>query len=661
MKPILEYTQKVINGLVLKFQSERKGLTQQQAEYYINKFDKVKSSHLVTNKDINTYTFDELEKKVDEFPSEDEGNVVVNTAEVEGERIYNKNNIEVYLGDSRKKCITYRKHFETVRGAKGIGWCISRSDASNMYGGYRYGSAMASRVFYFVIDRDLPITDPNHVFVVHVLDSTSFDELDDMDRDDDFSIEYAYTNAFNNDEHHSLTWNDLLSHAKPLALKRVPQDIFKPVQVNPEEQKLATMTEDKVDVDDLNAHFNGNYKYLKAYLELHMHELSSLQLKSLFDAGKKDLVNFYIAGGRGVEADTLKWLPGKLKKTLAITGKKVFDDHKYFTSVGAILAMEEFGLIPSDLEGGVIDHIQGGDVIADYFNHSLNGKFYSNVSKFGQFELPKDVAIGKDMKGESYLIGKDGRRYKGEVDIRNIKNSSNLKMMSKMLFGKNIDFEYPFARLPDSNIALVRTGTTNRFEDRFMMINHRMEMSVGEIKLSDFQRDHKDQDDKRFLDRCRSGYINTKYNKEYTHVGKYGDVAYQVKDIALASKDTFNMDQVFINAQGEPDVGAITFDMLNIDTVKKYIPIFIRQISPLPITDVYLNFGYYPGGEDLTVAKLDGKYVFINKEGKLDLSNLNPDTMERNRQCYYTTKELLDKDKLHETHSKILKHIKNTR
>lgn len=109
---IKEYSNKVISSLINKFKKEKPNLTDVQIKYYIDEFDKIKSSPRILNKDINQYGFAELEKVVDSFPKKSVVNKNINTAQVKGEEVYEKDGIEVYLGDERDKCVKYRKAFE---------------------------------------------------------------------------------------------------------------------------------------------------------------------------------------------------------------------------------------------------------------------------------------------------------------------------------------------------------------------------------------------------------------------------------------------------------------------------------------------------------------------------------------------------------------------
>jgi hypothetical protein len=290
---LAEYAKKVVEQLKVKFKKENPDLTDDQIDYYVNRFEEVVKSPEVKNKDINSYTFKELEKIVDSFPKDNGmASSVKNTAEVQGTAIYNKDGVEVYLGDERHKCITYRKYFEGET-KKAYGWCISRSDvSSNMYNGYRHGGGYAARVFYFVIDRNVGLDDDNHVFVVHVFDDGK----------------YGYSSSHNNGDKEELSWDELVRHAN--VLTKLPQELFKAKPLTDDEKKIYEITKGERYDDSLYDAFNGNFELCKAYIELHNHDLYPKQVKDLLQRPKywAGLVNLYISKGHDFQDKEL-WSP----------------------------------------------------------------------------------------------------------------------------------------------------------------------------------------------------------------------------------------------------------------------------------------------------------------------------------------------------------------
>ena len=139
-----EYSTGIVNKLKQNFKQQNSTLTDQQMDYYINRFDQLKSSPKVEQKDITKYTFAQLEQIVDSFPTKDkvkkqgDGN---NVDFSQTELIYNKQPLQIFHGDSEKTCIKIKGDFPAT-------WCIARRSGGNMYKNYRYQGYEPS--FYFV-------------------------------------------------------------------------------------------------------------------------------------------------------------------------------------------------------------------------------------------------------------------------------------------------------------------------------------------------------------------------------------------------------------------------------------------------------------------------------------------------------------------------------
>ncbi len=98
-------------------------------------------------KNIDNYkTFKELELIVDYMAGQRKvGNANFEDIKVDGKPIYNDENVEIYYAPNKESCIRYK-------GDKSYGWCIARSDSSNMFMRYRTQSNRPS--FYFVKRKD---------------------------------------------------------------------------------------------------------------------------------------------------------------------------------------------------------------------------------------------------------------------------------------------------------------------------------------------------------------------------------------------------------------------------------------------------------------------------------------------------------------------------
>lgn len=135
---------------------------------------------------MNWHSFHDLELMLDTlFPIETEGGGE-NDAYVQADKIYDKNNVEVFKGDEENKCIYYTKKY-----LNSYGWCIGNT----MYSSYRYmqSNADLNRMFYFVFDRTLDRSDKYHAVVLHAFAGGG----------------YTRTTAVNGDETQPVKWDKL--------------------------------------------------------------------------------------------------------------------------------------------------------------------------------------------------------------------------------------------------------------------------------------------------------------------------------------------------------------------------------------------------------------------------------------------------------------------
>ena len=161
--PLYEYQEGEIKLLMDKFKQEAEDLNIEindiQLRKYIERFDELKNSSKIIEKDLRKYSLPKLIKLV----TSAEG------AEVEEETgpdvIYSENGITVYSGGSEELCQRHRNE---------VPWCITRSS----FGGYRYDKNRKFPSFY-LIKNDSPeyINDSKLAFVaIQVRDTTNESE-----------------------------------------------------------------------------------------------------------------------------------------------------------------------------------------------------------------------------------------------------------------------------------------------------------------------------------------------------------------------------------------------------------------------------------------------------------------------------------------------------
>jgi hypothetical protein len=159
---LTELTDRVKQQMRERFKQENDLLTDEQINYYLDKWDRYVNTFEPQFRDITRLAFAQVERLIDDAVarSEIKGQGEVKQFDPNDDMIYNRNNLTILKGDLREKCINY---------GQGYTWCISRRDASNMF--YTYRMRMNEPMFYFVFDKDRPRNDVWHAVVIYV-DST---------------------------------------------------------------------------------------------------------------------------------------------------------------------------------------------------------------------------------------------------------------------------------------------------------------------------------------------------------------------------------------------------------------------------------------------------------------------------------------------------------
>ena len=215
-------------NLVEDFKSQKikfieQGYDEQIVNKYLNNFREIKDKKykVAANAEIdnlnvpigndrfnidNYKTFKELESLVDYMSGQmNIGEANFTDIKVDGKPIFENDKVAIYFAPNKQSCIEYK-------GDKPYSWCISRSDASNMYTRYRMGEGEPS--FYFVkrkksMEEEFTHWDKNefegtfvdkwHFFVLQVLKDNS----------------YIITSA-NNDGDKRMNWDGVIKVAPEL-------------------------------------------------------------------------------------------------------------------------------------------------------------------------------------------------------------------------------------------------------------------------------------------------------------------------------------------------------------------------------------------------------------------------------------------------------------
>jgi hypothetical protein len=154
--PLNEYSEGELKKLMAQFREEADDLNIQisddQLKAYIERFDSLKNSPKITDKDLRKYTLSRLIKLVTSTKGVEEPE---EEADITPDVVYNQNGLIIYNGSKEENCLTF---------GAGERWCITRGS----FGNYRYDDSRKNPTFYLVKDTNLPDSDRKSFFVVVV-------------------------------------------------------------------------------------------------------------------------------------------------------------------------------------------------------------------------------------------------------------------------------------------------------------------------------------------------------------------------------------------------------------------------------------------------------------------------------------------------------------
>jgi hypothetical protein len=165
--PLNEYSEGEINRLMAQFKAEAEDLniqvSDEQLKKYIERFDILKNSPKVTDKDLRKYSLSKLIKLVTSSP----GAEVDNEDEEDStpDVVYREGDITIWNGAKQGNCITYGANQPMQGGSR---WCITQPGGS-YFGRYRYGSDYDYPTFYLIKNDALPDSDKLSFVAVQVL------------------------------------------------------------------------------------------------------------------------------------------------------------------------------------------------------------------------------------------------------------------------------------------------------------------------------------------------------------------------------------------------------------------------------------------------------------------------------------------------------------
>jgi hypothetical protein len=165
------YSEKAVKGFVDKFKEEADDLniqvTDDQLKSYIERFDVLKNSPKITEKDLNKWTLSKLIRLVTSTKGAEEA---PEEADITPDVVYNQDGLIIYNGSKEDNCLNY---------GRGESWCITRGS----FGNYRYDTNKKNPTFYLVKDTNLSDSDRKSFFVVVVGSDNTYKASDRSNND----------------------------------------------------------------------------------------------------------------------------------------------------------------------------------------------------------------------------------------------------------------------------------------------------------------------------------------------------------------------------------------------------------------------------------------------------------------------------------------------
>ena len=196
--------------------------------------------------------------------------VGVDEAASDLKQIYDQNNLQIFLGDMKERCILLKKNIQQKTGQQ-YAWCISREDASNMFSSYRYKGDQPT--FYYVYDADKPVKDIYHAVVIYPTQDPS---------SPDNEIDYFIATA-NNPGDKNVTWDEISEKIPKL---RSLEHLFKVIPYSKREKEFIEHGKKPLSDEDFS---KLSYDQKEDYIGFG-HRLSETMIRDIFKIDK-DLVN----------------------------------------------------------------------------------------------------------------------------------------------------------------------------------------------------------------------------------------------------------------------------------------------------------------------------------------------------------------------------------
>ena len=353
----------------------QQGIEPDAVDYYLNTFKTIKDKkykqindpipnleHIKDKTNIDAFKiWKELEDFVDYVKSQVDvsGKTSYKNIKVDATPIYEDNDLIIYYADTPQACVTYK-------GNVPYSWCVARTDASNMFYHYRFGTHKPS--FYFVKNKERTnkeletfkggtFTDEYHFFVIQVVKYANPENKDNQ--------QYIVTSAQNIGDK-QMSWNDILKLEPKLTNK---ENIFISKPLGIKEEELYKKFKNGISDEEFeNLPFDEKDMYLNIYVRQDR-PLTDNQFKFL----PPDLKNKYIGFGVGLSDEQVEMIDFKLYKRYEDVTK---------TKIEKTIGTDEFKFTPSEV-----------NILLKYVNEfDFNKLAYDNVEHLLEYATDDNMA-----------------------------------------------------------------------------------------------------------------------------------------------------------------------------------------------------------------------------------------------------------------------------
>ena len=148
------YSPKVIKQLIDQFKTEIEDfnidpIDDQTLEKYIKRFDQIKNSPKVKEKDLLKWNINDLVRLVTSSPSSldiDEDEDYLTTG---NDPVFENDYIQVFHAGNQPTCTRLKSFDPNREGGSGESWCIGRGSFSS----YRFSDYRSTPSFYYIVDK----------------------------------------------------------------------------------------------------------------------------------------------------------------------------------------------------------------------------------------------------------------------------------------------------------------------------------------------------------------------------------------------------------------------------------------------------------------------------------------------------------------------------